>query len=181
MFSQRRKWYQGFLGIIVLSVIGIGILLLGWAGTDYALKKTSGPEFCGSCHSMRPMLASFLADTHGGNNAMGMQAQCADCHLPQDNYFNYLYTKVTTSAYDIWLETTGKSKEIDWHAKRANAFSFTYDSGCLKCHNNLQEYPLDDSGKPQHADYFAPDANGRCLTCHNVGHKGLEALLPPRP
>ena len=181
MFANKKPWYTRGPSIILTLLLICAAALLGWMGTDFAVKHTSGHEFCSSCHSMKPLQQSFLLDAHGGNNANGIQAQCTDCHLPHDSHLNYWYTKVTTSAYDIWMESTGKAQNVDWHAKRARVAEYTYDSGCLKCHNNLQQMPIDEDNLPVHQFYFQESTQSRCVTCHTVGHKNLTELLPPRP
>ncbi|MEF2074523.1 NapC/NirT family cytochrome c, partial [Consotaella aegiceratis] len=41
------KW-----GLGVLLIVGVFVGVLGWGGVHYAIEKTSGLEFCVSCHSM---------------------------------------------------------------------------------------------------------------------------------
>ena len=93
MAQRSSKIKKGLLAAIIISA-ALGLFsVISWIGTDYALHATSDQEFCGSCHSMKPVQASFLEDIHGGASTKGVQALCSDCHLPQDNYISYLYVK----------------------------------------------------------------------------------------
>nr|WP_245583260.1 NapC/NirT family cytochrome c [Oceanospirillum beijerinckii] len=163
---------------LLLSTLAL-IIIAGWATTDYALHKTSDAAFCGSCHSMKPMQASFLQDKHGGHSTTGIQALCTDCHLPQDNYISYLYMKGKNGAWDVWKEFVLGAGDVDWHAKRAEANRYTYDSGCLKCHNTLiSASELNNKQFVAHKPYFQKRTEKTCVDCHKVGHKNLSLYLP---
>ncbi|KEA64801.1 Cytochrome c nitrite reductase, small subunit NrfH [Marinobacterium lacunae] len=163
--------------ILVVAVLGVGSLL-AWAATDTALHITSDAQFCGSCHSMKPMQASFLQSSHGGLSSTGTRALCTDCHLPQDSYVDYLYMKARNGAWDVMKEFVLGADDVDWHAKRALAHEFVYESGCLKCHNDLQRGSERSSKQfVAHKPYFLGTVKDTCITCHKVGHADLTAAL----
>ncbi|SMR75370.1 cytochrome c3 family protein [Marinobacterium sediminicola] len=167
--------------LLVLAFLGIGVIS-SWGLTDHTLHLTSTQAFCGSCHSMKPMQASFLRDTHGGNSTTGIQALCTDCHLPHDSTINYLWVKARSGAWDIWKEFVLGAEDVDWHAKRARANTYVYDSGCIKCHNNLQSGSgLDPAQFVAHKPYFLGTIKDSCIDCHSVGHADLSRELPPPP
>ena len=167
--------------LLILTFAGLGVVV-SWAVTDTAIKLTSDQQFCGSCHSMKPMQASFLRDPHGGRSTTGIQAYCSDCHLPHDNYAHYLFEKARSGAWDVWMEFVIGAEDVDWHAKRLRANEYVYDSGCLKCHNNLQSGSEMDSAQfMAHKPYFLGTVNNTCIDCHQVGHTDLERFLPPPP
>ncbi len=178
MIQRKSRIKKGLLTVILIgSALGL-FSVISWIGTDYALHATSDQAFCGSCHSMKPMQASFLDDVHGGASTKGIQALCSDCHLPQDNYISYLYVKAKSGAWDVWKEFVLGADDVDWYAKRSRANEYVYDSGCLKCHNNLK------SGSERmnkqfvaHKPYFLGATEKSCIDCHSVGHKNLEHRL----
>jgi len=169
--------------LLALGLVGVSIPLF-WAGTHSAIKATSDHKFCGSCHSMEPMVTSFLADTHGGNNAGGIQATCAQCHLPHTGPLRYLMQKSINGAWDVWKEHIVGADDVDWQKKRERREEFTYNSGCLSCHN-----ALDSSAGGRHATWIAhqpmledginlDDPDDSCVACHqHVGHKNLTEAL----
>lgn len=178
--SGRRKISRLLVILASAALLGIGALL-SWIGTDAALHATSGQKFCGSCHSMKPMQASFLKDIHGGNSPAGIQALCTDCHLPQDNYATYLYVKARNGAWDVLKEYILGAEDVDWHQKLNHANDYVYDSGCLKCHNNLERgSERINKQYVAHKPYFQKTTQKSCIDCHKVGHKDLISYLPVR-
>ena len=81
-----------------VALLALGAILLG--GTQYAMHKTSGTEFCTSCHSMSWATAEWHGSDHF-SNATGVQTGCADCHLPPGG-FEYVKAKVVTGLRDVW-------------------------------------------------------------------------------
>lgn len=163
--------------LFILATLAV-LVIASWIGTDFALHKTSDAAFCGSCHSMKPMQLSFLQDTHGGRSTSGIQALCTDCHLPQDNYISYLYMKGKNGAWDVWKEYVLGADDVDWHGKLTEVNRYTYDSGCLKCHNRLQSASeLSNKQFVAHKPYFQKRTDKTCVDCHKVGHNNLSLYL----
>jgi cytochrome c-type protein NapC len=169
--------------VIILAIIALVILpFFSWIVTDESLTATSDAQFCVNCHSMEPFEAAHNADVHGGQNAHGVRATCADCHLPHDSSFNYLYTKARTGIHDLYVENFGDLENINWQAKRAHRESYTYDSGCLTCHTNLEKATMSThEGLIAHRAYFRGETDDQCVTCHeNVGHHNLSQYIANR-
>lgn len=163
---------------LVIGLIGLAVPVF-WAGTHSAIEATSDHEFCGSCHSMEPMVASFLQDTHGGRNPAGIQAVCTDCHLPHTGPFRYLIRKSINGAWDVWKEHVVGADDVDWQAKLAERERYTYVSGCKHCHNSLDTSA---GGRHEvwraHGPMLRGESDENCLSCHqHVGHKNLREAL----
>lgn len=167
-------------------LIGVGggfavvlFVFISWLLTDETIAMTSDAEFCVSCHSMEPFEASHRADIHGGMNAHGVRATCADCHLPHDSSLNYLYVKGKTGLHDLWVENFGDPASVDWEGNREHREEYTYDSGCMTCHTNLQQATMaTNKAFIAHRDYFLDITTDQCTTCHpNVGHKDLSQYI----
>lgn len=156
--------------ILILAPV---IVMASWIGTEVMLKKTGNEEFCTSCHTMKPMAASYAQTKHAGNNDLGIRASCVDCHLPHDNAAGYLLAKAETGIRDVWAEFTGNPNEVDWKAKRKHRHEYVFDSGCVKCHAGIAK-----GANPNHPSYFAGGENPfagedkfHCVNCHfYVGH-----------
>ncbi|HEY9202813.1 MAG TPA: NapC/NirT family cytochrome c [Sulfurimonas sp.] len=191
--NQKRKYSFGVWAVVGIVVGGI---LLGM-GTSFftviAVKHTSDVNFCGSCHSMKPMAAAYRNSVHGGYGDSGIMATCADCHLPHESTAGYLVQKVRTGLWDVWVETTHDTSKIDWHEKREERRNWVYDSACLHCHENLLLGTRPNKKAfTAHKAYFAKKLvvsgddgkkeSAKCVDCHkHVGHYQLEKHLPPRP
>jgi cytochrome c-type protein NapC len=152
------------LGLVLVIIIALKALFIV---ADQKFQMTSGAEFCGSCHSMKPMTVSYLDDSHA------KVAVCADCHLPQDNILNHYFHKAQHGVRDLIQEHVIGTEQIDWVQKLSNSAKFVYESGCLSCHqiqDKNNELAL--SHKPHMGDNKM-----HCVLCHQVGHKGLRQLL----
>lgn len=162
----------GFLAFVILP-------FLSWIVTDEGITATSDAKFCVNCHSMEPFEKAHNADIHGGNNAHGVRATCAQCHLPHDSSFNYLYTKSETGLHDLWVENFGDPENIDWQAKRDHREEYVYDSGCLTCHTNLEKATMStNDALIAHRAYFRGETDEQCVSCHeHVGHHEITTYI----
>ena len=173
----KSRWI--ILIIVALFIGGFVLPFLSWLVADEGIAATSGSDFCVSCHTMAPMNAAYLEDTHGGNSAHGVQAQCVDCHLDHSSSAAYFFSKVQTGVHDIWVEYTQDTDAIDWEAKRAHREEFTYESGCRHCHIRLEEATMGTHDAfVAHRPYFLGEIDDTCISCHeNVGHADLSEHL----
>lgn len=175
----RRLTKRLILLAALLLVLVPAVMALSWVGTETVLQETADAEFCGSCHSMTPFVATHAEDVHGGNNAGGVVANCADCHLPHHSPDAYLRAKVRTGIHDVVVQGTTWLDPVDWLAKREERERFVYDSGCLRCHGALKSASEGDpAALAAHQRYFSNDTVESCVTCHaEVGHKNLSAAI----
>ena len=173
--KNRPKWQLILLALIVAFVALFILPFSAWLVAEEGFKHTSNAEFCTSCHSMEPFEAAYFEDIHGGNSSHGVQATCTDCHLNHDSASAYFFNKAQTGIHDVWVENFGDLESIDWEGNRAHREEYVYDSGCLSCHNNL-ENATKGSNKAfvAHHDYFSGEIDNKCVSCHeHVGHQNL--------
>ncbi len=157
---------------------GLAVGLIISLSTAVMIHYTSDAEFCGSCHAMEPIKMAYDDDVHGGNNAFGIRAKCADCHLPHDSTLKYLWVKQMSGLSDTIDHLFKDSSKTDWVKKQARRAEYVYDSGCLVCHTRLTDSPkMANWKKDIHKQYFKhkdDNDNFRCVNCHqHVGHKDL--------
>ena len=157
-------------------VIGIVIGLIASMGIADALHATGSGYICTICHTMDPMNAAYHEDAHGGNNKLGIKAECSACHLNHTSAYTYVLTKLKVSINDRYKTFFTDTDKIDWRKKREHASHFVYDSGCLTCHSNLKNVIQAGKSFLPHRDYFVlgnPNKKS-CVDCHeHVGHKNL--------
>lgn len=163
-----------FFGIL----IGILCVYLGYE----AVEKTGNSSFCISCHVMKPMQQAYLNDAHSGKNSLGIKAECTDCHLPHDNMFNYLFTKAVDGGRDLIYTAIGKDEKVNWIKNLDRKNKFVYDSGCLKCHQNVLSFKSSNTKQnDMHNRYLNQnnlDNKLNCISCHtHVGHFGMRGEL----
>lgn len=171
----KSTWFIFGLG-------GVFIGLLFSLGLYEGLHRTSDDRFCIVCHEMKPMVAAYHDDVHGGAGKSGMKVSCTACHLPQDNVLAYIATKARNGVVEGAIHFFGNPDAIDWQANRANRAHFVKDEGCISCHQNYTtNVNISDKGRKMHAHYdglLNTDKQISCASCHvEVGHKGLRSMI----
>ena len=170
------RWMKYIIGAaIIIPVVVVG----SWSVTETIVHETGDAEFCSTCHAMRPMVAAYREDVHGGAGDQGIRAACTDCHVPHDNPLNLVTTKMRLGAHSLWAQMTYDISSIDWEAKREERERLVFDSGCLQCHSDLERASEGDSSRfVAHRPYFQRQTGKKCVTCHErVGHRNLSAHL----
>ena len=81
-FSKRKVFGFLFTG----ALLGAAALY----ATHWGMRATSTTGFCVSCHSMEQPKLEWQGSKHFSNK-YGIQAGCADCHIPHDSDWNYAW------------------------------------------------------------------------------------------
>jgi len=160
--------------LFLIGGILIGVVLA--LGGAEMIERTSGIEFCSSCHSMKAVAQAYEEDIHGGMNKFGVKAHCVDCHLPHDNVVQYVSAKAYSGAKDVLGELFW-AKSFDWMGNLQHREEFTYSSGCRQCHDlNAIRYEIP-KAYLAHRDYKMGVVKS-CVHCHqHVGHKDIKDYL----
>ncbi len=173
--SKGRKLLATLALVVAFLIAFVALPAAAWIIGSESITGTSDSEFCGGCHTMQPFAKANADNAHGGDNPSGIKAECVDCHLPHNNAWNYLISKVRRGSYDIWYQAFHDTSDIDWKAKDDDREEFLFDSGCLTCHDQLESAT---AGLPPHDNYFAGVTDSKCVTCHrNVGHSNVNKYV----
>ena len=146
---DRRK--KHFILIIALG-IGLGLVL-----AFGAIKYTSRPQFCATCHEIAPYVARWEESVHKDTN-------CVKCHAEPGLIGTY-----KRKLYSV--------KELVSHVqgKEPSGATEVPNKNCLQCHDIEK---LENSEKFNHSPHLAADSNLECLNCHRgVGHTPEKANL----
>jgi cytochrome c-type protein NapC/trimethylamine-N-oxide reductase cytochrome c-type subunit TorC len=149
-------------------LIAVGIILAFplFSMSYYTMVRTSTPEFCASCHEIKPAVTAWRASTHT-NNAAGVVVDCMDCHLPapQDT-FEFFFAKTYHGAKDVMKHFMG-GKYDRGRAREAAYAAFDNDM-CQKCHRNLLYMPGQRGAMLAHRSvvYARPGYGKKCIDCH---------------
>jgi nitrate/TMAO reductase-like tetraheme cytochrome c subunit len=173
-YSSKKILY---IGLVILLAGGFSFISL-----NTFFHYTNRMDFCVSCHSMQNNYAEYKKTLHYKNPA-GIQATCADCHVPKE-FFPKFYAKLY-AAKDIYHEIMGTvdSKE-KFNARRwemANAvwdrMRATDSRECRNCHTpeNMDLRVHDKMARKKHAR--APAEGKTCIDCH-AGLTHTEPLEP---
>ncbi|MDP3790938.1 MAG: NapC/NirT family cytochrome c [Candidatus Omnitrophota bacterium] len=154
---------------ILLIIAGIAFFFI--AGFIFFFKFSTSPQFCRSCHIMKPYYDSWKASKHN-------KVACVDCHYPPAGHRTLLWKKFQAMSQIVKYITRTYS---------SRPFAEIDDSACLRegCHSKrLVEGKLTFGNgiKFDHRPHLTQprrDRQLRCVSCHSqimVG-KHLEVTL----
>ena len=166
-FNMKKKILIWFLPGLILGILVI-------LGGSKALVRTSTNNYCISCHIHPAADASWKRSVHYETQS-GYRVACAECHLPPRGQ-GYLWAKARTGLRDLWSYWTKDSASFDWQerGRLETARKYSYESSCIKCHENLFPAKLTKAGSDAHLYYSQTKKTGsdiNCINCHlNSGH-----------
>lgn len=154
--------------IIALALVALGIVIAFpvFSISYYTMVRTSTPDFCASCHEIKPAVRAWRASTHV-NNSVGVMVDCMDCHLPApENTFDFFFAKSYHGVKDVVLHFV-KGEYDREHARQAAYESFD-NSQCQKCHRNLLNMPHSRGAMLAHRTviYAREGYEKKCVDCH---------------
>ncbi|NKB82692.1 MAG: cytochrome C [Nitrospirales bacterium] len=167
----------------VLAILACvaGVLVVAGA---IAIPLTNHPNFCATCHTIRPSVDSWAASSH-------KEVACVDCHV-RPGFKGFVQDKIWAGIKDVAITFFGTPTEP--HNLEAHVGSAV----CLGCHRailRISEVAVQDLPAPvnnlglvmshrQHMEAFADRRKDEgCTTCHaRVVHgsliKGYPIVLP---
>ena len=154
--------------ILALVCIAIGILI-GFPvvdGTYKIMMATSTPEFCASCHEIRPAVRDWRTSSHA-SNIHGVVADCVDCHLPNpEDTLHFFFAKTYHGVKDYVAHFL--IEEYDREKNREHAYLDMPNSRCQKCHTNILYMPYNRGAMRAHraALYPMDGPEKACVSCH---------------
>lgn len=177
--TPKRGRRVGILLLGVLFIAGIGFTAVFNAGIAY----TNEMEFCVSCHSLQIPYEEYKKSLHYKNQS-GVQATCADCHVPKP-FVPKMIAKVVAvkDVYHEILGTINTEEKFEAHrwdmASRVWARMERTDSReCRSCHE-FGNMDLSEQGRSARSRHASAEERGKtCIDCH----KGVAHYepLPPR-
>jgi nitrate/TMAO reductase-like tetraheme cytochrome c subunit len=158
-----KKKYVATTALIALGIV-VGFPLFSM--TYYTMVRTSTPDFCASCHEIKPAVRAWRGSTHV-NNASGVVVDCMDCHLPAPHdTFNFFFAKTYHGLKDVAVHVAGAS--YDRAEQRTRAYASFKNDQCQKCHRNLLNIPNRRGAMLAHRSVVYPRAGyeKKCVDCH---------------
>ncbi len=145
-----RRWLAIFALLVVGAVLGAGAIV----ASTVVNQLTSTEAFCTSCHSMANVAADphYLQSAHR-NNAAGVLANCADCHVRSDNWFVETYSHVVDGIRDGIAEYTSNFDDpAAWAARLPALAQQRARRNAARRQRDLPQVPrpgADSSGEPR--------------------------------
>jgi nitrate/TMAO reductase-like tetraheme cytochrome c subunit len=178
LWRPPQRWF--LLGIpaggLLAFIVGMGCAGVSFGGLHY----TSTETFCTSCHEMAAPFQEYRQSEHYSNK-LGIQATCADCHIPPA-FVSGLLRHIESGATDAWghlrseLNTPVKYEAHRlamargvWKELKAN------DSAeCRSCHTpTAMAFDKQPAAAANEHKSMAKDGT-TCIDCH----KGIAHMLP---
>ena len=163
--KKRRTWMIPFIaGLLVCATLLFAV--------EFTAQRTSTDKFCEACHVHPHSTQTWKTSPHF-DNPYGLVVHCVDCHLPPKTSPRYYTAKAWTGARDVYGVLFKDTDKIDWEKKSQleRAVVHTYESTCVKCHQNLFPIGLSKEGEDAHLYYNRNKETLNCLNCHlRVGH-----------
>ena len=169
---SRAYWSILFVGIVT------GVIL--WGGFSAVLEATNSMTFCISCHEMRDTVYQEYKQTVHYANPSGVQATCADCHVPRSWIYKMVRKlKSTSELYHKVMGTINTPEKFEarrlYMAERVWGSMRASDSReCRNCHDfksmDLNEQNI--YAREEHAR--AQEQGETCIDCHD----GIAHQLP---
>ncbi|WP_407310746.1 cytochrome c3 family protein [Desulfosporosinus sp. SB140] len=140
LFSMDRK---KLLLLLLGGVVGICLL------TGVALKVTSTPQFCSSCHEMSPEYTTWETSSHS-------KIACVTCHIEPGAVS--LVTHKMSSLQQLYLHLTGNvPNTIVMNEAIKNEV-------CEQCHSTMRQVTPSGDIKIPHDKHLAQGIS--CVACH---------------
>lgn len=155
--------------------IGLGIVIAFpvFSMVYYTMVRTSTPQFCATCHEIRPAYEAWKTSSHR-NNPQGVVADCMDCHLPAPHdTINFFYTKTWHGIKDVAAHFIDGAEGYDRDENREEAYRSIKNEQCQKCHRNIENMPHSRGAMLAHKSvlYARPGYEKKCTDCHrNLVH-----------
>lgn len=163
------------IGAVIALLLGIAMVVI----FNQAMHMTNSNQFCYSCHvGMDTIVEEYEQSTHFSNKK-GVQADCADCHVPKE-FLAKMWVKIraTKDVYHMLVGTVNLDNFEQLRNQQAEAVWHTFQTRksqeCKSCHNpqrwNLAKQPLRAQEKHNPDDWLRD--NQSCIDCHQgVAHK----------
>ncbi len=159
---MKKKYIVAPALIVLGMLIGFPLFSMSY----YTMVRTSTPEFCATCHEIKPAVRAWRASTHA-NNSAGVVADCMDCHLPApQNTFDFFFAKTYHGLKDVAAHFL--KDDYDRKLERNNAYDSFKNNQCLKCHRNLLALPNRRGAMLAHRSvlYARGGYEKKCVDCH---------------
>ncbi|MCB1842611.1 MAG: NapC/NirT family cytochrome c [Halioglobus sp.] len=159
--------------VLFLVAVGAALGVVGMVGFNYSMHVTSTDAFCVSCHEMYEHPYQQLQRTSHFNNVTGIQATCADCHLPQE--FGPKMVRKIEAAREVWGSITGiidTPEKYRAHlpvmkAREIARIKANDSQECRNCHDPERWLTAMQSVKAQQYHEVRQLNDKTCIDCHS--------------
>lgn len=171
--------------LLTLIFFGFSSGIVLWGGFNTAMEATNAMGFCISCHEMRENIFKGYVSTNHFQNRTGVQATCADCHVPKEWVYKFVRKIQATSELYHWVAGSVNTPE-KFDAKRLMLASHVWASmkatdsrECRNCHTIESMDPQFQRPRARKSHLSAMEIGQTCIDCHKgIAHKNVRDRIP---
>ncbi len=115
--------------IIGTAVLAAALGVFAWV-TDAPAYLGSNSDTCNNCHVMDAAYENYYHAAHE------RWAECADCHIPHDNFIHYYFYKGKSGMHDVYIFSTGQTPELIRATQQTDEI---VQANCIRCHTGTVE------------------------------------------
>lgn len=177
--GSKKITRYGLKMLVIGGILGV----IFWGGFNTVLEATNSMTFCLSCHEMRDTVYEEYKQTVHFKNPSGVQATCADCHVPKE-WVHKFVRKVyaVNELYHKAMGTVDTPEKFEQHrwtmANRVwDTMRKTDSRECRNCHA-FDTMDLSGQGRSARKRHERAAEKGEtCIDCH----KGIAHEEPDEP
>ena len=191
--SKLARWWSVLrrptarFSLLTVLVVGFGAGIIFWGGFNTAMEASNTLSFCITCHEMRENVYKEYSSTIHYQNRTGVQATCADCHVPREWVYKFVRKIRATNELFHWAISSVSTPE-KFEAKRLTLASHVWNSmketdsrECRNCHTIESMNPEFQRPRARKSHLSAMEAGNTCIDCHKgIAHKNVRNLLSER-
>lgn len=145
---------------IVLSGMFCGLVLYVGYVSNAASYLSNDASACVNCHIMAPYYATWQHSSHA------RVANCNDCHVPHDNFFNKWFFKAKDGLRHASMFALRIEPQV---IRTLDASSGVIMDNCIRCHTQLNQEFVN-TGRIAFSDVTCGQGKA-CWDCHrNIPH-----------
>lgn len=111
--------------VIILLGIFVGMAIFTFRTSRAWSYLSDDPETCMNCHIMAPQFATWSHSSHRG------KANCNDCHVPHNNFFNKYYFKAKDGLRHATIFTLRAEPQVIFIKEAGQK---VVKDNCVRCH-----------------------------------------------
>jgi cytochrome c-type protein NapC len=173
--------------LLTLLAAGFGTGIIFWGGFNTFMEATNTLPFCVSCHEMRDNVFKEYSTTIHYQNRTGVQATCADCHVPREWVHKFVRKIQATNELFHWARGTIDTPE-KFDARRLQLASHVWQSmkssdsrECRNCHTIESMNPEFQRPRARKQHLSAMENGQTCIDCHKgIAHKNVRDQVPDK-
>jgi cytochrome c-type protein NapC len=164
--------------ILTIWAVGLAIGITFWGGFNWAVEASNKMEFCISCHEMENNVYKEYTKTIHYQNRSGVQAVCADCHVPKGwGHKMIRKIKATNELYGKLMGTIStpekfEAKRLELARHEWKRMSESDSRECRNCHGFRGMNTETQKPRAKKSHETAVKDKMTCINCHKgIAHQ----------